>query len=194
MSTKITVTLGPDANQSQQLLDTMTRYHELCNYISQLTVEQNYSRPIHLKDWRVDNSYDNLYHQVRGMFPDVNSNMITLAFRKVSQSYSKTKTITEPLQFGGDVDFNSYMVSFLYVTPSPNNIGVISISTLAGLQNMRFELEDAQRKYWDIALSFKKYCEYKLSNYEGIFYLSRNLGDSKIKTYRQKRQRYFVPV
>jgi len=194
MSTKITVTLGPDANQTQQLLNTMTRYHELCNYISQLSVEHDYSLPTHINYWKVDNIYGIPYHQVLGMFPDVSSNIITLAFRKVSQSYSKTKTITKPLHFAGDVDFNSYMVSFLYITPLPTNIGVISISTLAGLQNMRFELEDAQRKYWDIALSFKKYCEYKLSYHEGRFCLSRNLGDSKIKAYRQKRQRYFVPV
>lgn len=194
MSTKIMVTLVPTANQTQQLLDTMTRYHELCNCISQVTVEHNHSQPINLNYWKVNNIYDTLYHQVVCKFPGTNNGMVMMAFRKVGQSYSKTKVITGPLQFSGDVDYNSYMVSIPYISPLPDNIGVIRISMLSGYHLMRFEFDHDQRKHLRIALSFRKYCEYKLSYDEGKFCLSRNLGDSQIKAYQRYRYKCLIPI
>jgi len=182
MSKKITVTLVPDASQVQQLFDTMYRYHELCNYISHIIFQRGCSRPINLYYWEDDRNYKNLYYQVRGIFLDINSNMITIAFRKVAKAYSQTKP-TEALQFNGDIDFSSYTVSLISISPPPINYGMLTISTLAGRQKMHFTFDDNQREKLHIALSLKRYCEYKLSFYEGAFYLRRNLSDSKIKAY-----------
>lgn len=184
MSSKIKVVLVPEVNQVQLLFDTMNRYCELCNYISQIVFDRDCSRPINLYYWQVDHNYKNLYHQVRHNFPDVNSNMVTMALRRVPKAYMKNRP-SEPLRFSGAVDYSSYMISMTYLSPKPANFGLITISTPAGRQKMQIVFDDSQREKLQIAFNSKKYCEYKLSYQEGTFYLSRNLSDSKIKEHYQ---------
>jgi len=86
MSKKIRVVLVPDTNHVQLLLDTMGRYFELCNYISQIVFDHGKSRPINLYYWKLTSEDDNFYRQVRREFPDINSNMITMAFRRVGKA------------------------------------------------------------------------------------------------------------
>lgn len=187
MSKKIKVILAPDYDQDKILLATMNRYNELCNFISRIIFNYDTTRPINLYYWKVDHNHKNLYYQVRHNFPDINSNMITLAFRMVAKEYTKNKP-SEVLTFSGHVDYSTFMISLMFILPAPTNIGMISISTLAGRQKMHFIFDDDQRERLKILFSIKKYGEYKLFYQEEKFYLSRNVSKSKVKEYYRTHQ------
>ena len=189
MGKKITVALMPTDHQYRLLTDTMKRYGALCNYISEIVYEREAAKPINLYYWKVDSDYRNLYYQVRGVFPDINSNMITLALKNVPKAYVMNKP-KQILVFGDRIDYSSYMITPVFIAPPPNNTGVVSISTLAGRERMQFMFEDSQREKLEIAFSLKAYCEYKVLCHNGIFTLSRNLSGSKVKEhYRSSNQK-----
>lgn len=193
MGKKITVELMPTDHQRKLLTDTMNRYGALCNYISEIVYETDVAKPINLYYWKVDAKYDNLYYQVRDLFPDINSNMITLALKNVPKAYVMNKP-SDVLEFGDRIDYSSYLITPVFIAPPPNNTGVVSISTLAGREKMQFIFEDSKREKLEIAFSFKAYCEYKVFCSNGTFYLSRNLSGSKVKEYYRSRNQQAVSV
>lgn len=174
MSQRITITLAPEAHQVKMLLDTMREYSDLCNYISSKVHERGQIRPTNLYYWKTHPFYSNFYEEVRANFPDLNSNWIPLAFRKVAKAY-KSKMPCNPHKFNGIIDYNKYLLTIKVALPAQSNIDMISISTLAGRQHMRFLFDDTQRKAVSTAFASNKYCEYKLIYQGDTFLLSTNI-------------------
>ena len=179
MSETITVTIEPDFNQVQFLLDTIGMYTDLCNYLSLVVHKHDHLRPANLYYWDVDDNHQNLYHQVRSVFPNINANFITLAFRKVAKAY-KNNSPKEAYKFNDTLDCSKYIISMKFILPSPNNIGMLTISTLAGRQQMHFIFDDTQRSELCRVLNSKQYREYELIYRENTFYLIIDIKDDHV--------------
>lgn len=169
--------LSPDAHQSKSLLDTMNRYSELFNYVSQAYFENDDIKPRNLYYWRVDYWYDNFYRELRDKFKDINSNFIQIVFGKVSKAYRKNRP-SEAYKLSGATHYNKYLLSIKCISPLPFNIGTITISTLTGRQQLYFKFEEAERNdLLYIALNGKKYREYELLYQEEKFYMSTTIKE-----------------
>lgn len=176
MSIKIEVVLVPEAYQIQLLLATIDRYSEMCNYISEIVFLRDDIKPINLFYWDTDPDFKNFYYQVQAFFRDINTNLITLALRKVAKAYKK-KRPAECRKFSGVLDYSKYLLSIMYILPPPDNIGMLTIATLSGRQKMHFTFDDAQREALSIAFNGEKYREYELTYRENKFYLSTRIKE-----------------
>ena len=174
MNQKITVALVPDAYQVQLLLENMNRYSELCNYISCIVNENKHVRPVNLYYWKADIHFENLYEEMRAKFPDINSNFIPIAFRRVGKAYKRSMPCNAH-KFNGTVDYSKYLLSIKFILPPPQNMGVLNISTLAGREQMHFTFDDSCREGVYAAFNRKEYCEYKLTYQGDTFFLSTNI-------------------
>ena len=111
---------------------------------------------------------------MRDKFPDINSNLIPIAFRKVGKAYMKNIPCN-PHKFSGSMDYSKYLLSIKFVLPEPQNIGMLSISTSGGREQMHFTFDETCRKGVYAAFNRKAYCEYKLSYHNGEFVLSTKI-------------------
>ena len=189
MNKKVKIVLVPDANHVQLLKDTMKKYFEICNNISQRIFEYNNSHPFHDYYWESTSKDSNSFQQVRREFPDINTNMITMAFRRVGKAYKKKKP-TKVLKFSGAADYNSFMIMPTSILKAPHTIGIITISTLAGYVKMHIEFEESQREKVYILFSLKRLGmkakdDYKLTYHKGKFYLARTLTAYNVEKYYQ---------
>lgn len=157
---KIKVILVPDKYQVQIIFDTIYMYNDMCNYISRIVHERNYKKPRDLYYWTVNNHHKNFYEAIRYEFPDMNTCLIPLAFRKVAKAYKKRPS--EAHEFSDTLDCSNGTVTIKHVMPSPENIGFLSLSTLGGRQSMHFIFEDDQRKELSVAFNRKRFREYEL--------------------------------
>ncbi len=179
MSTKVHIVLCPEEHQIQLLLETMQRYNELCNYVSEIVFEQKDVKPINLYYWFIDNKSRNFYHHLKQEFPDINANFITLAFRKVSKAYKKRRP-AQPHNFEGAIDYSNYLISIKFVLPAPDEIGMLTISTLVGRQKMHFTFDISDRETLRLAFSRKKYREFQLTYRKEQFCLVGELNESLV--------------
>ena len=177
MKNKIKVILAPADWQVQLVLDTLEMYSDMCNYISRVVHKRDCRKPKSLYYWVVDH-HQNFYKTVRHEFPDINTNLIPLAFRKIAKAYKK-KRPDEPLKFQDTLDCSNYTISIKFVLPSPNNIGMLTISTLAGRLAMHFIFDDAQRKELNVAFNHKRFRDYQLIFQNNQFNLITDVYDQK---------------
>jgi len=179
MKDKIKVTLAPADWQVQLLLETIDMHCKLCDYISCIVHKRDSRKPRNLYYWVVDGYHKNFYQAIRHEFPKINTNLIPLAFRKIAKAYKKWPC--EPYKFCGTLDCSNYTLSIKFVLPSPNNIGMLTISTLAGRLSMHFIFDDTQRKELSVAFNKKRFREYELVYQDDQFHLITDVYDQKIK-------------
>lgn len=175
---KIKVILVPYDHQDQKILDTIDMYSEMCNYISRMVYDREYKNPKNLYYWEVDHYHRNLYDLIRDEFPDMNTCLIPLAFRKVAKAYKKNWP-GEAHKFSGVLDCSNGTVTIKFVMPSPNNIGFLTLSTLGGRQPMHFVFNDDQRKELSVAFNRKRFREYELIYQDDQFTLITDVYDQK---------------
>ena len=180
MKHNVKITLAPEDYQVKMLTDTIDMYSELCDYISRIVYKRDCVSPANLFYWKVDNKGQYFYYTVCDEFPDINTNLIQIAFRKVAKAYRKKDRPSDAYKFRGVLDCSSYLVSIKFVLPKPHDIGMLTISTLAGRQRMHFIFDNTQRKELEIAFNSKKYREYQLTYHEDKFYLSTIINDKPI--------------
>ncbi len=180
MKDKVKVILAPDTYQVQLLLDTIERYTDMYNYISRIVHKQDHRKPRDLYYWKVTDRYKNFYDLVRHEFNDLNTNLIPLAFRKIAKAYKK-KWPSEPHRISGILDCSNYTISIKFVLPPPQNIGMLTISTLAGRISLHFIFDDDQRKELGVAFNRKKFRDYQLVYQDNQFTLITDVYDQKIR-------------
>ena len=163
MKYNVKLVLIPDVCQFNVLLDTILIYNKMCNYISRIVHKQDCLKRENIHYWKVDNNI-NFYDAVCAEFPDINTSFILLAFRKIEKVY-KGKRPNEAYIFSEILDCTNHTMSIKFVLPSPNNIGMLTISTLAGCQIMHFVFDDSQR------LQIKKAFEHydKIHNFQLVY-------------------------
>jgi hypothetical protein len=178
MDDKVKVILAPDDWQIQPLLDTIDMYSDVCNFVSDIVYKMDHRKPKDLYYWRVDDHHENFYGAVRSEFPDINTNFIPLAFRKVAKAYRK-KRPSEAHKFNGVLNCSNYTITIKFILPSPDNIGLLTLSTLAGRTPMHFVFDDNQRKELSVAFNRKRFREYEIIYQDDKFYLISDVYDHR---------------
>ena len=168
---KVKVVLAPDESQVKILLDTFDRYSELCNYISLETYDDFLKKPQdrHYRQLCKPN-YVSPYEDVRNKFPDIDVEFIPLAFGRVQKAY-KAKRPDEAYRFSGILDCSNLIVSIKFALPRPDNIGMLTIMTLSGYQDIYFLFDKTQRRYLSVAFNRSRFRAYQLVYQDDLFCL-----------------------
>jgi hypothetical protein len=177
----VKIMLLPEAGQVQVLIDTIDMYNGLCNRISEILYRLYTAQPINKYRLEIVEKNNDIHHAVHLEFPYINAKLIPLAFRKVTRYYKYRDTPKNAYVFSGILDCNSYLISIKSNFKQPNNIGVLTINTLAGLQEIKFTFNDAKREELAKGFSRMGYGEYILSYKNDKFYLSTIIKEDQIK-------------
>jgi predicted transposase len=81
----ITCKLRTDEKASVILADTMRLFSMVCNHLSQIVWQQKIFRQFDL--------HEKAYHAVRGLFPDLPSQLVVRAIRVVTDSYKRDRSV-----------------------------------------------------------------------------------------------------
>ena len=163
------------------LIDTIDRYCELCNYISKIVHKLYLAKPINNDHVKLVGKNRELHDRVHRKYPDINANLIPLAFRKVTRAYKYKKTPEDAYSFSGILDCSRWMVSIKFVMQSPNNIGMLTIFTSAVPQRMHFTFDNAKREEFSNVFNKVAYREYLLTYKDNKFYLSGSIKEDQVK-------------
>ena len=97
MSETITVTIEPDFNQVQFLLDTIGMYTDLCNYLSLVVHKHDHLRPANLYYWDVDDNHQKVFLRSASDYAkqlNVHVNHLNRAVKEITEK-TTSQVITE---------------------------------------------------------------------------------------------------
>ena len=174
MKKTVKVILQPEPEQIKILIDTIDMYSDLCNFISNRLFKVYTTEPINKHYLNLLERSDDLHKIVHGKFPNIDFHMIQLAFNKVTKYYKYRDTPSDAYVFGGELDYNSYLLIIEPDFTQPNNIGRLTIKTFSGPQKMNFLFNGAKREKLSEVFRGRMipYREYILSYNNDKFYLS----------------------
>ncbi len=179
MKHNVKITLLPEVNQVQLLIDTIDMYSNFCNYISGILHKLYTAQPInkhYIKLVEISRDLQNAAHRE---FPAINHHLIPLAFRKVTKYYKHRPTAKEAYVFSGVLDCSSPVVSIKSNFTQPNNIGMLTIQTLVGPQEINFTFNEEKRDEVSEVFRMFRNLEFILFYNNGKFYLSTLINDDR---------------
>ena len=181
MKHNVNITLLPEVNQVQLLIDTIDMYSNFCNYISGILHNLYSAKPMNKHYIKLVETSRDLHNAAHREFPAINHHLIPLAFRKVTKAYKYKDTPKDAYVFNGILDCSSYLISIKPVIQQPDNIGMLTISTLSGPQEMRFTFDGAKREELSNVFNRMTYREYLLAYKANKFHLSTTINLDQIK-------------